>query len=70
LEHQDKRLFKREYCPVRIKKNLILDMALHTFATTVTLTNGVTLEAVGRMLGHMKIGTAQIYAKIFENTGR
>lgn len=36
----------------------------HTFATTVTLSQGVPLETVSKMLGHTSIKTTQIYAKI------
>jgi integrase len=50
-----------------ISKNLTFHMARHTFATTVTLTNGVPLETVSRMLGHTKITTTQIYAKVLES---
>lgn len=50
-----------------IKKNLTFHMARHTFATTVTLTNGVPIETVSNMLGHSKITTTQIYAKVLEN---
>ena len=39
-------------------------MARHTFATTGTLTQGVPLETVCKMLGHKRITTTQIYAKI------
>ncbi|QJB42447.1 site-specific integrase [Chitinophaga oryzae] len=47
-----------------IEKNLTTHTARHTFATTVTLANGVPLETVSAMLGHKSIRTTQIYAKI------
>lgn len=49
-----------------IQKNLTFHMARHTFATTITLTNGVPIETVSNMLGHTKITTTQIYAKVLE----
>ena len=42
-------------------------MARHTFATTITLSNGVPMETVSNMMGHTKITTTQIYAKVLEN---
>jgi site-specific recombinase XerD len=50
-----------------IKKNLTFHMARHTFATTITLTNGVPIESVSKMLGHTKLTTTQIYAKVIES---
>lgn len=49
-----------------IKKNLTFHMARHTFATTITLTNGVPIETVSKLLGHTRIATTQIYAKVIE----
>ena len=45
-----------------IKKNLTTHLARHTFATTVTLSKGVPIESVGKMLGHRSLKTTQIYA--------
>jgi len=47
-----------------IKKNLTTHLARHTFATTVTLSNGVSIESVSKMLGHKSLRTTQHYAKI------
>lgn len=52
---------------VGIQKNLTFHMARHTFATTVTLSNGVPIETVSKLLGHTKIATTQIYARVLEN---
>ncbi len=49
-----------------ITKELTFHMAKHTFATTVTLTNGVPIESISKMLGHTKLQTTQIYAKILD----
>jgi len=50
----------------RIRKNLTFHVARHTFATTITLSNGVPIETVSRMLGHNKLSTTQIYARVLE----
>lgn len=50
-----------------IGKTLTFHIARHTFATTVTLSNGVPIESVSKMLGHMSIRTTQIYAKVVEH---
>jgi site-specific recombinase XerD len=49
-----------------ITKNLTFHLARHTFATTVTLTNGVPIETVSFMLGHKNLRTTQIYSKVVE----
>jgi site-specific recombinase XerD len=49
-----------------IQKTLTYHVARHTFATAVTLSNGVPIETVSKMLGHTTIRTTQIYAKVVE----
>ena len=49
-----------------INKELTFHIARHTFATTVTLLNGVPIESVSKMLGHTNIKTTQHYAKILD----
>ncbi|AZB01816.1 site-specific integrase [Chryseobacterium joostei] len=49
-----------------INKELTYHIARHTFATTVTLSNGVPIESVSKMLGHKNIKTTQHYAKILD----
>jgi site-specific recombinase XerD len=49
-----------------ILKPFSFHTARHTFATTVTLSNGVPIETVSKMLGHTKLSTTQIYARVLE----
>ncbi|RAW01080.1 site-specific integrase [Pseudochryseolinea flava] len=49
-----------------IDKKLTFHVARHTFATTVTLSNGISLETVSSMLGHKNFKTTQIYAKVVQ----
>jgi len=47
-------------------ENLTCHIARHTFATTITLTNGVPIETVSKMLGHKNLQTTQIYSKVVD----
>ena len=49
-----------------ITKTLTFHLARHTFATTITLANGVPIESVSEMLGHKSIRTTQNYAKVID----
>ena len=49
-----------------ITKEITFHMARHTFATSVTLTNGVPIESVSKMLGHKNIQTTQHYARVLD----
>jgi len=50
----------------KIQKKITFHLARHTFATTIALTNGVPIETVSKILGHRKLSTTQIYAKVIE----
>lgn len=49
-----------------IEKRLTFHSARHTFATTITLSNGIPVETVSAMLGHKNFRTTQIYAKVVQ----
>lgn len=49
-----------------IDKHITMHLGRHTFATTVTLTNGVPIETVSKMLGHTSLKTTQIYSKVVD----
>ena len=51
-----------------ITKKLHFHMSRHTFGTTVTLANNISIESVSKMLGHKDIKMTQHYAKILEST--
>ena len=51
-------------CLLPLALPCIFHMGRHTFATTITLMNDIPIETVSSMLGHAKISTTQIYAKV------
>ncbi len=67
LSNQKMNAYLKEIADVcGINKELTFHIARHTFATTVTLSNGVPLETVSKMLGHTNLKTTQHYAKILD----
>ena len=50
-----------------IKKPLTFHLARHTFATTVTLLNGVPIETISKLLGHTKLATTMIYTHVMQS---
>ena len=54
-----------ELCEVN--KHITMHIGRHTFATSVTLTLGVPIETVSKMLGHTSLKTTQIYSKVVDN---
>jgi len=52
---------------VWLNKNLTWYVARHTFATTVTLGNGIKIENVSFMMGHTTIKQTQHYAKVLDS---
>uniref|UniRef100_UPI00404AAB2B site-specific integrase n=2 Tax=Flavobacteriaceae TaxID=49546 RepID=UPI00404AAB2B len=67
LSNQKMNAYLKEIAAVcGINKVLTFNIARHTFATTVTLTNGVPIESVSKMLGHKNLRTTQHYAKVLD----
>ena len=67
LNNQKMNSYLKEIADVcETNKELIFHLARHTFATTVTLSNGVPIESVSKMLGHKNLKTTQHYAKILD----
>ena len=54
-------------CPLSLALPITFHTARHTYATEITLSHGVPLETVSKMLGHSRIETTQHYAKVTDN---
>jgi site-specific recombinase XerD len=68
LSNQKMNSYLKEIADVcGINKELTFHIARHTFATSVTLANGVSIESVSKMLGHKNMRTTQHYAKILDS---
>jgi site-specific recombinase XerD len=68
LSNQKMNAYLKEIAGVcGINKELTFHIARHTFATTITLSNGVPIETVSKMLGHTNLKTTQHYAKILDS---
>jgi site-specific recombinase XerD len=67
LSNQKMNAYLKEIADIcEIEKDLTFHIARHTFATTITLTNGVPIESVSKMLGHKNLKTTQHYAKVLD----
>jgi len=68
LSNQKMNAYLKEIADIiGLKKNLTWYVARHTFASTVTLGNGIKIENVSAMLGHTTIKQTQHYAKVLDN---
>lgn len=69
LSNQKMNAYLKEIADLcNIKKNLTWYVSRHTFATTVTLGNGIKIENVSAMMGHSTIKQTQHYAKILDTS--
>ena len=65
LSNQNYNLYLKELAvSAGINKELTTHMARHTFATTITLESGVSMDVVSKLLGHTSIKSTRIYAKM------
>lgn len=69
LSNQKMNAYLKEIADIcGIQKKLTWYVARHTFATTVTLGNGIKIENVSAMMGHSNIQQTQHYAKVLDSS--
>lgn len=56
--------FRKLSAKCNINKRITFHMARHNFGSLITLSQGVPLESVCKMMGHRNISTTQLYAKL------
>ncbi len=56
--------FRKLSAKCNIDKRITFHMARHNFGSLITLSQGVPLESVCKMMGHRNISTTQLYAKL------
>ncbi|MEI6750536.1 MAG: site-specific integrase [Bacteroidales bacterium] len=68
LSNQKMNAYLKEIADIlEINKNLSTHTARHTFATTVTLANHISMEVVSKMLGHSSINMTKKYARVVDD---
>lgn len=68
MKYQSNCYFKEVADICGIEKRLSTHVSRHTFATTITLANKVTMENVAKMLGHSSTRMTQHYAKVLDQS--
>ena len=69
LSNQKMNAYLKEIADIcGINKTLTTHCARHTFATTVALANGISLESTSKMLGHASLTMTKRYARILDST--